>query len=512
LGRVAAPLALSALGLLQACITESTVVVTPAESPPVVVRTDASAAPPLRFGSPVAAEISSGSDFEARDCLSARLRLVRLPGKPRLAGGAPLDHFARAIIDPGTGESRLAPVLATGAVLVEGDAVEEIPLAEGKLLGDLATALPPRATLRIEGITERPGTAPIASALPAPLVEEKVGLLVARAATGALDLALLLEGSAPPPVEPDVPAPQGAADDGTADRIAVHARASVRERRELVALRRVADRIGVVVPSPYQGEEAWVAIVLEVSPAPLPGEPGASRHEIATLAVKGKLAAERAEVLGRRVPGPPVASTCPSATLEEQEAELARWPRRGLTALAESTGAVLALDAAIGCTDASLDEVVVAVKQALAQRRAREAAGAILDAVSGPTIALLRTLPWDLDVATLGALLSATNRAGARSLLERRYGAAFGEDLDGTGTGLLPRALLLRSHVELDAAVLERNLLELEDTRPRTRIVAARWLATLDPSLEGYDPLGPFEERRQAVDRLWQRLAPGETP
>lgn len=511
--RVAAPLALAALGLLQACATESPVVAPSREVPPVVVRTDASAAPPLRFGSPTPAEIASGSDFQAQDCLAARLRLVLLPREPRLPQGAPLDHFARAILDPGTGESRLAPVLASGGVYVEGDAVSEIPVASGELLGDVVTALPPHGTLRIEGLTERPGTAPLSSAVAAPSVEERVGLLVARSGTGALDLALLLEGSRPPapPPEPDVP-PGPPLDDPTAREVSAQAHAAVRERRELIALRRGADRLAFVIPSPYQGTEGWIAIVLEVHAAPRPDQPGASRHELAALAIKGKLAAERTEVLHARAHAPSPARPRPSATLEELEVELVRWPRRGLSALAETTGAVLALDAALGCADPALDDVVVAVIRALERRRAREAVGALLGGVSGPALALLRTLPWDLDLATLGALLRAPNRAGARSFLERRYGAAFEDDLDGTGAGLHGRALLLRSHGDLDAAVLERNLLALEDTRPRARIVAARWLATLDPSLEGYAPLGPFEDRRRAVDRLWQRLAPGETP
>jgi hypothetical protein len=70
----------------------------------------------------------------------------------------------------------------------------------------------------------------------------------------------------------------------------------------------------------------------------------------------------------------------------------------------------------------------------------------------------------------------------------------------------------VRSHAELVHLVVAQNLLALEDTRPPLRIVAARWLAALVPGLGGYDPFGPFEERRRATDELWRILAPEETP
>jgi hypothetical protein len=284
-----------------------------------------------------------------------------------------------------------------------------------------------------------------------------------------------------------------------------------------VALRRSGGqgaRFAFVVPSPYRGPEAWVAIVLDLLPAPSPGEPGASRHETATLAILGKLVAERAEVAGVHARAEPLpAAPAPAAVaLEPYERDLVRWPRRGLGRLAERIGAVLALDAALTCRASALEDVVVAVTTALRRRRTRAATGAYMGGAAGPALEQLRTLSWDVDLATLGALLRAPNRAGARSLLERRFGAAFEDDLAGTGKGLLTRAPLFPSHRELEAAVLERNLLALEDTRPRTRLVASRWLATIDPGVEGYDPLGPFEERRHAVDRLWQRLAPEESP
>ncbi|HZU98737.1 MAG TPA: hypothetical protein VFF73_18675, partial [Planctomycetota bacterium] len=159
-----------------------------------------------------------------------------------------------------------------------------------------------------------------------------------------------------------------------------------------------------------------------------------------------------------------------------------------------------------------LQDVTTSIERALRRRRASRLAAASLGEVAVVAVGAFRTLAWELDLATLEALISGPNRAEARSLLERRFGAAFDGDLGGTSRPLIPRARMFRSEAQLDRIVLVRNLLALEDTRPGIRFVAGRWLQPRAPGLAGYDPFAPFEERRRAVDRLWQRLVPEETP
>ncbi len=63
----------------------------------------------------------------------------------------------------------------------------------------------------------------------------------------------------------------------------------------------------------------------------------------------------------------------------------------------------------------------------------------------------------------------------------------------------------------LERLVTLTNLVALDSSRPSVRTRAARFLEPLAPGLEGYDPLGSFEKRSEAVGRLWTRLTPEES-
>lgn len=500
---------------------------------PVVTRTEASHAAPLHFGSPTRAEIAALTTLGLDDALAVRARFVVVGEKPRLASAAPLDHRVRAVIDPATGEARLAPVLAAGGLFIEGDAAHDTPLAWGQLVGDVATALPDEVTVRVAAYTERPEPSPLVSYVPASLVTEKLAVLLRRRCVGhtkrneplfLLDVAVEVASFEPPAPPPEPPVAPGREDVPVSRRklrrVQESAASRTRERTELLELRSnpVERRatFAIAVPSPFAGMPGWIVAVIDVAPAPLPSAPGAGLNGRAVAEVQAQLAGERAGFSRWTQPEVPLWVQAPvdrrSEALPELYAEMRTWPRRGLVRLAELVGAVIALDSALELEGASLLDVTSEVERALTHRGERAAIAAALGDTAGAALGSHRPLRWEVDLAALEALLRPQNRKRARSILERRYGAAFEADVSGSGRPVLPRVRQLRSHEEGHRLLLERNLLALEDTRPGVRIVASRWLRARYPGLAGYDPFGPFEERRVAVDRLWQALVPEEKP
>jgi hypothetical protein len=514
----------------------------------VVPHVTGSLAPPLRFGTPTPGELESVPVPSPAEALALRVRFLLFRERPRSPQAAPLDNRVRVALDLVTGERHLAPVLARGGLWLDGPAtLALLALGSDELLADVAAALPSRVTVKVACVNERA----LAEALGferAPREAESVALLIRVDEPGAskprpsgspspsivptpegkqapssapvegLELALELASSerAPRASAAEAPRPPSRRSDQErrlARTIEARARPPGHAREELLGLapRPREPLFSVLVPSPFPSSAtSWVAIVVELAPPPVRSDPGARTHEARVTQLAGDLAAERFRAERRETPIAPF----PLHTVDRRpldveaaRAEIPEWPRRALLVLAAGLDASLLREAALATEPPVFTDVVREVERAFARRDARAAAALALGSVAAPAIAEARHLRWELDLATLEALLAPGNRGATRPLIERKVGAAFETELATEPGRRLSRARQVADHEEAERLVIERNLLALEDQRAGVRILAARWLDAAHPGLEGYDPLGPFEERRAAVDRLWANHA-----
>ena len=381
------------------------------------------------------------------------------------------------------------------------------------------TEFSPRAREQVALLVRKAGGHPRGSrAAGAPAQPRDVGPSVA---TPDFEIALDLESAAPPP-PPAVPGGQGSppATHGAPDR----GRSSGREARsadagshELVALApravSVPGQLAWVVPSPFSWGQApagaWIAIVLDVRPAPQVGQPGAAAHRSSLEAIAASLGAERERVARERpLPAPRLIAHRVDAVARDPEAlffTLAQDPlsRGTLVAIGSRTGATLVADAALTLPDALLPRLTNAVLAAQARTWAFRAAASALGGPGAAAVTRARPLGVALDRGALEALVSPEVRGVARVLLERRFGVALDDDLADPRRPFLRRATGVESGDDLERLVLSRNVAALDDSRPSVRVRAARWLLARHGDLMGYDPFGPFEERRAAIDRLW---------
>ncbi len=445
------------------------------EAPDAVIDVSGSRAPPLRFGAPDAAELSSlvvaglvvVGDGDAH---SVRATFVLLTDAPA-AKAVPLDASVRAVVDAGTGELLLASELAREALFLEGvSATELLAQPRATVAGDVRAAFPRDVSVRVALRSERAsecGENPArASQEPVPRTVVEVALVLRR--DGAGELASTLE--------------------------------LARGKREIVLLdpRALAGspRFAFVVRSPFSTPSGrsspWLAVAVEIEPKLAPP------RAIAELA--GSLASERA-ARERGAPAPPAygsGETVP-VDLAVLRARLEATPRETIAELGRGERAVVALEAALTLPVTEFRSVAAGIERALARRAA----------VAGADP--LKPLGLDVDLAALEVLLSPDLRSSSRPLVERLFGAAFAADLEGAPLPLLPRARLVPDRSGLERLVTLTNLVALDSSRPSVRTRAARFLEPLAPGLEGYDPLGSFEKRSEAVGRLWTRLTPEES-
>ena len=72
----------------------------------------------------------------------------------------------------------------------------------------------------------------------------------------------------------------------------------------------------------------------------------------------------------------------------------------------------------------------------------------------------------------------------------------------GRQMGVVQDAIVASSSIaSLRSRLIEENKIALESSSSAARVRAADWLATLSVTVPGYDPLGPVQERRQALRR-----------
>ncbi len=446
----------------------------PLGAPDAVVDVSASRAPPLRFGAPVAAELSSVAAAMEAQAQSVRATFVLLPDAP--AGEkTPLDDRVDAVVDADTAALELTAELARESFLLEGvSATELLAEARATIAADVCAALPRDVSVRVGLRSERPGAREPSSgsAREAPAARSVVEVAVVLRRDGADELEWTLELS--------------------------------RGKREILLLERrtVASsrRLAIVVRSPFSTtngpDDPWLAVAIEIAPSP------ASSRALAAL--EASLAAERAE-RGRGGARPPARGARETAAVDVAalRTRFEAAPRQTLAELGRGEGAVVALEAALTLPDAAFRPVAASIERALARR-------AVASRATSPSHEPLSPLGLDVDVAALEVLLSRELRASSRGLVERLFGAAFLPDLADAPQPLFPRVRLASDRGELERLVMLANLVALDSSRPSVRVRAARFLAPLAPGLEGYDPFETLERRSESVGRLWTRLSPAE--
>ncbi|MCO5171618.1 MAG: hypothetical protein M9894_35390 [Planctomycetes bacterium] len=400
-------------------------------------------------GSAVAgpAAVDSGAVVALQDpdaALQVRVRWLGLEGLPA-AGLEPIARRRRLLLDLDAVDVLSAvPTLSAGA---RAGGVEDVDAwlaalrseAEARDLGEQRAALPVGVTAEAALHVERASGARARVAIRA------------HARAGALDLALLLERGAPSP------------------------------RRELVVLAPAQGdraRLALILANPL-GAPVALAAVVDIAPAPAPGEAGRVAHRAAHAACVADLARQEALALAaaRRDPPPPRAGD-DVGLARALEALRAPAHRRGaLFAMGAHTGAGLVEAVALGGDDALVEAVSAAALDVAARPGAPTRGG---------------DLGWLLERAAVevvsGAAEADPPSRGAQALLVRRAGVV----------GFFPRTLRevcerAEGLAGWGAALEEANVAGLSDPTPMQRLLAAEWLSAAGRRVD--DPLArPAQE------------------
>ena len=170
--------------------------------------------------------------------------------------------------------------------------------------------------------------------------------------------------------------------------------------------------------------------------------------------------------------------------------------RRSLVYLSDQTGASICLDVAMVADDATLEELSTRVGEATSA--AESTAGR--DA-----------LGWALDRAALALLTARSGTEKVPDELAAVLVAHAGEA--GRHSGSLEEVLAgAATKRDLDARLVAENYIFLEDNSPASRVRAYDWLRARGRAPEGYNPLGPNRERRDALERALAQPVPPAQP
>jgi hypothetical protein len=170
--------------------------------------------------------------------------------------------------------------------------------------------------------------------------------------------------------------------------------------------------------------------------------------------------------------------------------------RAALIYLATQTGAPICQDAALIADDAALARLAGAIAAATA-------AGGAATAPSDSSVA---ALAWILDSSTvhlLAALQAEKKLTPELNAVLLRQTGEVGRH-DGSIDDIIKAAA---SAVDLKNRLIAENTIYLEDSSPSSRVRAYDWLAAQGRAPEGYDPLGPPRDRRNALERASTRPA-----
>ncbi|HEY1271736.1 MAG TPA: hypothetical protein VH518_23565 [Tepidisphaeraceae bacterium] len=247
-----------------------------------------------------------------------------------------------------------------------------------------------------------------------------------------------------------------------------------------------AGALQAILLVPFRFEQSRtqaVAFLIDVAPgSPDPAHVQAVQQCVADLQKSAATAAKRPEIALLR--------TDDYSGLETATQALARpqTRRAALVYLTTQSHAPICGDVVLACDDDVL--------AALADRVTRQVAASGSAAPSRSP----ESFGWTLDVATLGMLTELDNNnklpAELSAVLARhcgevgRHASSMEEVIKGVGT-----------RKDLENRLIAENLIFLEDNSPASRVRAYDWLRAMNRAPEGYDPLGPDKQRRQALDK-----------
>lgn len=258
---------------------------------------------------------------------------------------------------------------------------------------------------------------------------------------------------------------------------------------------RGSNRALLVLPSPFSSaSRQYIAALVDWSPPPQPSAPEFATHQRTVdrcLREISKTPDESSLAETENPDNPPAIGATRSAVqsgllrgLEGLDHPSSR--RSSVAFLARATGAALAEDLALSASEVVVEDLCRSVEAPLASARHvldEPTLGWILERSSFLLLARLReqeTLPPSLDAL----LVDHAGEAGRSETLI--------EDVIGRSQ------TLEQLHEEWG----RENLIFLEDRSPAARLRAYDWLLRRGETLDGYEPLGSREDRREAVRRL----------
>ena len=252
--------------------------------------------------------------------------------------------------------------------------------------------------------------------------------------------------------------------------------------------------VAIIVPSPFDEAPAGaLAFVFEFFPAPEAQAPEREAHEaafkrcIADLSTSGSATEGYSEII---VPGRSgwegySATLRALASPDEQ--------RMALAFAAREVYALLMEDIAMSMRDDQVAKLASSVVESADKYRLKED----------------EKIAWMLESMALKHYLDALNRLETTPELEGIVAMHIGEPSRRIASleEILARARDMKTFGTL---VYYENLRFLDDPSPSARVNAYDWLVARDRAPEGYDPLGPFDERRAALVKALAELDEGE--
>jgi hypothetical protein len=341
-----------------------------------------------------------------------------------------------------------------------------------------------------------------------PIAEEtahrRIEVDVYRPAAGALQLGLVIEDLAEPPIEKtDLGENLAAPPPAQTAKVALGKSASTPVRkvepiigtpatppvfqREMAIVDLPDGGSGgaaVIVPMHFGGTDtSAVAAVIWIQPAAnAPANIAAAARCAADLQLSADAAANRPGSLTVVSPGWSRYRVALDALSDPNRR------RSALVYLATQTGATLCRDVALAADQPSLDRLSAAIRRAVAASPGQSAPDA--DA-----------LGWTLDRATFQMLGAELADASLPPELMAVLVACAGQaGRDAGSIEEVSKSLATRS--DFANRLLAENFIYLEDSSLSARVRAFDWLSARGQAPPGYDPAGPPKDRRDALERF----------
>jgi hypothetical protein len=263
--------------------------------------------------------------------------------------------------------------------------------------------------------------------------------------------------------------------------------------RELAVLKSIAvggsTNMALAIPFRYSdGRTQTVVALIQASPADdSPGVQAALARCAADLATSASAATERPTTLALNT------AAWPSYQAALQAMDEPGFRRASLIYLATETGAEVCEDCALVADDAALAQLA---------QQAHERVSATA-AATQPTS---ESLGWTLDTAALSLMgqLQSDDKLPPelQSVLLRHAGQA------ALGVGAVQELLAsAKGRSDFEQRVQAENLVALEDSSPAARVRAFDWLTARGKAPADYDPLGPPNQRRAALNKAMDEMA-----